>query len=43
MLDKPVVEISSSGIRERVKSGIDIRELVPDAVADYIAEKGLYR
>lgn len=43
MLDSPVIEISSSDIREKVRSGQDIRGLVPDAVADYIAEQGLYR
>jgi nicotinate-nucleotide adenylyltransferase len=43
MLDSPVIEVSSSDIRQRVKNGMDIRGLVPDAVAEYIAEKGLYR
>ena len=43
MLDEPQIEISSSDIREKVKNGKDIRGLVPDAVADYIAEMGLYR
>lgn len=43
MLDEPQIEISSSDIREKVKSGEDIRGLVPDAVAGYIAEMGLYR
>jgi len=43
MLDEPQIEISSSDIREKVRSGQDIRGLVPDAVADYIAEQGLYR
>jgi len=43
MLDEPVVDISSSDIRNRVRDGLDIRTLVPDAVADYIAGKGLYR
>jgi nicotinate-nucleotide adenylyltransferase len=43
ILDGPVIEISSSDIRRRVKNGADIRGLVPDAVADYIAEEGLYR
>jgi nicotinate-nucleotide adenylyltransferase len=43
VLDSPVIDISSSDIRERMKNGIEIRGLVPDAVADYITEKGLYR
>ncbi len=43
MLDEPQIEISSSELREKVKNVEDIRGLVPDAVADYIAEKGLYR
>lgn len=43
MLDEPQIEISSSDIREDVKNGADIRGLVPGAVADYIAENGLYR
>lgn len=42
MLDEPQIEISSSGIREKVENGIDIRRLVPRAVADYIAANGLY-
>ena len=34
--------VSSSEIRERVRDGDSIRELVVPAVADYIAEQGLY-
>ncbi|MCR4587732.1 MAG: nicotinate-nucleotide adenylyltransferase [Lachnospiraceae bacterium] len=37
------LEISSSDIRRRVREGKDIRYLVPQAVADYIEEKNLYR
>ncbi len=39
----PAVEISSTAIRERVRQGQSIRYWVPDAVADYIATRGLYR
>ena len=41
-LDKPVVDISSSIIRDRVKQGISISELVPTKVENYIKERGLY-
>jgi nicotinate-nucleotide adenylyltransferase len=43
ILDNEPVDASSSGIRERVASGMPIEGLVPDAVAGYIAERGLYR
>jgi nicotinate-nucleotide adenylyltransferase len=38
----PGLPISSSAIRERVRRGLSVRYLVPDAVADYIAKRGLY-
>ena len=38
----PRIDISSSMIRARVAEGRPLRWLVPDAVADYIAEHGLY-
>jgi nicotinate-nucleotide adenylyltransferase len=41
-IDMPIVQVSSSGIRRRVGEGRPIRYLVPDKVADYIAENGLY-
>jgi nicotinate-nucleotide adenylyltransferase len=37
------VDISSTEIRQRVGDGKTIRGFVTDAVADYIAEMGLYR
>jgi nicotinate-nucleotide adenylyltransferase len=41
--DLPRVDVSSSLIRRRVADGRPIRFLVPDAVDDYIAARGLYR
>jgi nicotinate-nucleotide adenylyltransferase len=39
----PRIGVSSTFIRERVQAGQPIRYLVPDRVAAYIADKGLYR
>ncbi|MBC7185565.1 MAG: nicotinate-nucleotide adenylyltransferase [Calditrichaeota bacterium] len=39
----PLVEISSSQIRERVCAGKSIRYLVPSSVERFIKEQGLYR
>ena len=41
--DEPEVNISSSAIRERVKNGLSIEEMVPSGVERYIREHGLYR
>ncbi len=41
-LDMPVIQVSSSSIRRRVAAGLPIRYLVPDRVADRIAENDLY-
>jgi nicotinate-nucleotide adenylyltransferase len=43
MLDKPEIDISASVIRQRLSRGLSIEHLVPEAVAGYIAEQGLYR
>ncbi len=42
-IDCPALPISSTLIRDRVAAGLPVRYLVPDAVAAYIAEHGLYR
>ena len=39
----PGLDISASAIRGRVREGKSIRYLVPDAVADYIEKRALYR
>jgi nicotinate-nucleotide adenylyltransferase len=39
----PQLGISATGLRSRVASSLPIRYLVPDSVAEYIAEHGLYR
>jgi len=38
----PGLSISATSVRERVRRGESVRYLVPDAVADYIAKRGLY-
>jgi len=42
-VDSRRVDVSSTEIRERVAGGLSIHGFVPDAVAAYIAERGLYR
>ncbi len=41
--DMPRLDISSTELRRRVAEGRPIRHLVPAAVAEYVAEQGLYR
>lgn len=38
-----VWDLSSSGVRERLARGEDVRGLLPDKVVEYILENGLYR
>jgi nicotinate-nucleotide adenylyltransferase len=38
----PAIDISSSAIRDRVRAGQPIKYYVPDPVADYVRERGLY-
>jgi nicotinate-nucleotide adenylyltransferase len=41
-VDGPLVDVSASVIRDRVRAGLPIDGLVPQAVADYIAAHRLY-
>jgi nicotinate-nucleotide adenylyltransferase len=41
--DMPRIDVSSSMVRARVAAGRSIRHLVPEVVAAYILEQGLYR
>jgi nicotinate-nucleotide adenylyltransferase len=43
LLDGPSLDVSSSEIRRRVAAGRSIRYLVPRAVEELIADRGLYR
>ncbi len=42
LLCTPEVDISSNEIRQRVKDGLLIEDMVPESVCQYIAEKRLY-
>ena len=42
LLEIPRLEVSSTGIRERVAQGLPIEYLVPAAVAEYIRKHALY-
>jgi nicotinate-nucleotide adenylyltransferase len=43
IVNVPLLDISGTDIRNRVREGLSIRYLVPDAVERYIRKKGLYR
>lgn len=43
VVEAPLLDISGTGIRDRIRKGRSIRYLVPDAVERYIRLKGLYR
>jgi nicotinate-nucleotide adenylyltransferase len=39
----PGLAVSATDVRRRVRERLSVRYLVPDAVADYISKRGLYR
>lgn len=41
-IDAPVLMLSSTDIRERIKNGKTVRYMMPDRVIEYIKENGLY-
>jgi len=43
MLEMPQFGVSSSAVRERAQQGRPLRYIVPDAVANFIEERGIYR
>lgn len=43
IFDFPVMEMSSTEIRDKIKKGEDVSEFLYDDVQRYIKEKGLYR
>lgn len=43
ILDSPLIDISGSDIRARVRAGRSIRYLVPESVREAIEARGLYR
>ena len=43
LVDAPIVELSSTEIRERLAHGQSVRYYVPDEVAQYIDRKNLYK
>ena len=42
MVQAPQMDISATEVRERVRAGLSVRYMVPEAVWEYIEQRGLY-
>jgi nicotinate-nucleotide adenylyltransferase len=42
-LDSPLIDLSATEIRKKIKMGIDVSELIPPSVLKIINDYGLYR
>jgi len=42
LVDAPIIELSSTQVRERLASGLSVRYYVPDEVLNYIEKHHLY-
>ena len=42
-IDTPLIELSSTHIRQRLQGGLAVRGMIPDSVECYIGEKGIYK
>lgn len=43
IINQPLVHISATDIRQRIKNGLSIEGLVPERTIEYIEENGLYK
>ena len=43
LIDAPIIELSSTQIRERLAQGLSVRYYIPDEVLAYIEQKNLYK
>jgi nicotinate-nucleotide adenylyltransferase len=42
-VDSPLIDLASHDLQRRIRAGLSLRYMVPDAVADYIAAHHLYQ
>ena len=42
LFESPVIDLSSTGLRERIRGGAPVRGLLPEAVLEFVLDKGFY-